>query len=297
MKKLILLLSAGLFLTGCGSSSTGSSDSSASGGSSQAQSEQKEEVKDFDQVLVDNENIKVEITKLDPNDLFGYAASIYMENKTNLNLMFAINDSSINGVMMDPFFADTVSAGMKSNDTVTWSKSDLNEAGITVVTQIELRLHVYNNDDWTADPIDNTVYTIYPLGQDSAALTTREKQDSDIVLVDNDQVAIRIINIDPNDTFGYTLHAYIENKTDRPLMYTVEDSSINGFMVDPFWATDVQPHKVEYTDINFSTTDLQANNITTVETISLPIRVYDDEDFSAVDILNDTYTITPGNGT
>ena len=115
--------------------------------------------------------------------------------------------------------------------------------------------------------------------------------------MDNDQVAIRIINIDPNDTFGYTLHAYIENKTDRPLMYTVEDSSINGFMVDPFWATDVQPHKVEYTDINFSTTDLQANNITTVETISLPIRVYDDEDFSAVDILNDTYTITPGNGT
>ena len=108
--------------------------------------------------MVDNETCTFKITGIDPDDLFGYTVSVYPENKTDLELKFSLRNVSVNGFMCDPFWAESVTAGMKSNTEFSFYTSDFDLCGITDVTDIELTVDVYDNNDWMADYlVDETV--------------------------------------------------------------------------------------------------------------------------------------------
>ena len=62
-------------------------------------------------VLVDNDDITVVLTDTDPDDMFGYVLKLRLENKTDKTLMYAAENVSVNGFMVEPLFAQTVSAG------------------------------------------------------------------------------------------------------------------------------------------------------------------------------------------
>ena len=76
--------------------------------------------------LVDNEHCTVIIKSYDGDALLGYGVNVYLENKTDKELVFSLGEVSVNGYMCDPFWATTVSAGKKANEQITlWiSKSN-----------------------------------------------------------------------------------------------------------------------------------------------------------------------------
>ena len=102
-----------------------------------------------------------------------------------------------------------------------------------------------------------------------------------------------VTGVDTESIWGYALDVYLENRTDDSLMFSASDVAINGFMCDPYWAVEVAPGKKCYTQITWSESDLTENGISQVETILLPIRVYDSEDWLAGDLLAETFTLTP----
>ena len=113
-------------------------------------------------VLVDNEDITFSITGIEEYGLMGYTLKVFLENKTDKELMFTLEDTSVNGFMCDPFWAETVVAGKKSNTTISWFESDFRENGIESVEDITFTLRVYDNDDWMADNILKEVFTVNP---------------------------------------------------------------------------------------------------------------------------------------
>ena len=113
-------------------------------------------------VLVDNEDITFSITGIEEDGLMGYTLKVFLENKTDKELMFTLEDTSVNGFMCDPFWAETVVAGKKSNTTISWFDSDFQENGIESVEDITFTLRVYDNDDWMADDILKEVFTVNP---------------------------------------------------------------------------------------------------------------------------------------
>lgn len=113
-------------------------------------------------VLVDNEDITFSITGIEEDGLMGYTLKVFLENKTDRELMFTLEDTSVNGFMCDPFWAETVVAGKKSNTTISWFESDFQENGIESVEDITFTLRVYDNDDWMADDILKEVFTVIP---------------------------------------------------------------------------------------------------------------------------------------
>lgn len=118
---------------------------------------------DFQEILlVDNDQIKIAITGAETDPVWGYGLNVHLENKTDQNLMFTMDDTSVNGFMCDPFWAETVAAGKKSNTTVSWFESDFETNGITSVEEIEFTLRVYDSDDWLADDILNEKFTVNP---------------------------------------------------------------------------------------------------------------------------------------
>lgn len=114
-----------------------------------------------------------------------------------------------------------------------------------------------------------------------------------ITLVDDENATVKLTAIDADNFWGYTLKVFLENKTDKELMFTVESVSVNGFMCDPFWAASVAPGMKANEEISFSESDFEDNGIETVEEIVFTLRVFDSENFLSDDLVNETITVKP----
>ena len=244
-------------------------------------------------VFVDDENCTFTIKSIDPDGDWGYTLNAFLENKTDLNLMFSLDAVSVNGFMCDPFWASQVSAGMKANEEISFYESSLEDLGITDVTEITFTLCVYDYDDFAAEPLVEETFTIYPMGEDAVETYVRTPVDNEIVLFENEDVAMIVIGQEDDSMWGYTLVVYLENNTDRMLMFSAGDVAVNGYMCDPYWGTTVAPGKRAIANISWSDDAFAENDITEVESITLPITVFDYNDWMADYLVDDTFTIEP----
>lgn len=290
-----------LFITACGSKSGTETVQTESIPASENTSVpettvpvETEELIPFEEtVLVDNEDCTVKITGIDADNIWGYTLNAYVENKTDKELMFTLNNVSVNGFMCDPLWAVTVTPGMKANEEISFLSADFDRNGVETVTEIALTLRVYDSNDWSADDFVNEIFTLYPLGEDAVKPFERISSEDEIVLFDNESCTMIVTGFDPDSTWGYTMNVYLENKTDQNLMFTTQDASVNGFMCDPYWATTVAAGKRSYTGISWMSSDFEDNGIAEVESLTLPIRVYNSDDWTEEDILKETFTVNP----
>ncbi|MBQ9535022.1 MAG: hypothetical protein IJU78_04195 [Clostridia bacterium] len=249
-----------------------------------------------DEVIVDNENCTFKIVKAEVDKLWGFKLKTYCENKTSDKaLMFSIDDVSVNGYMSDPFWAEEVAPGKKTNGDITFPSSDFEAIGLSFADEITFTLRVYDSDDWSADDYVKDTFTIYPTGLSASEIVYPERRISatEQVVVDNDDICFIILDQKDDSFWGYTLNCYIENKTDKRLMFSWDDVSVNGFMIDPFWAKGVAPGMKCYSGISFSTSDFEENSITEVENIEYTVRAYDSDNWLSDDIYNNTLTYLP----
>ena len=84
----------------------------------------------------------------------------------------------------------------------------------------------------------------------------------------------------------HTANLFLLNKTDKTVMFSVDDASVNGFMADPFYATSVSAGKCAFSSMAWSDTTLEENGITEVEEIEVLFRAYDADDFMGEDFAN-----------
>ena len=244
--------------------------------------------------VVDNEACLIKITGIEPDDFWGYTLKVYLENKSaDKTFMYSVTTASINDVMADPMFATEVAPGKKSNETISFMTTELEDHSIGDFSDISLNFRVYDSEDWTADPVAVSNVHVYPYGEEKAVSYVREAQSSDTVLVDNDAVTVIATGYDPENMWGYTVNLFIVNKTDTTIMVSVDDASVNGFMLDPFYATSVDAGKCAFSDLSWFESDFEENGITDVENIEFTLRVYNEEDWSDEDFANELITLTP----
>ncbi len=292
----VLLLALVLSLAACSADTSGETANPSQSQATTAaptQTTQPEPPEFQETVLVDNKDILFKITAAESDPIWGYTLRVQVENRTEKDLMFALNDVSVNGYMCDPYFALTVTGGMKANRDISFSPDEFEQIGIQNVTDIEFELRVYDSLDWSAEEVFEDTFTIYPMGKDAAKEYPRENQEGDIVLFDNENCTMIVTGFDPDSIWGFSAQVYLVNKTDDTLMFSVGDAAVNGFMCDPYFATTVTPGKRAITAISWSKNTLEENSITKVETITLPIRVYETDDWSHDALVDETFTLKP----
>ncbi len=114
-----------------------------------------------------------------------------------------------------------------------------------------------------------------------------------MALVDNDYVTAIVTGYRKDDIWGYTADLFLVNKTDGPVMFSVEEASVNGYMVDPFYATAVGAGNCAFSAISWPNMDLEENGIMDVETIEFILRAYPEDDWMAEDLANESITLDP----
>ena len=95
----------------------------------------------------------------DHNDILGFVAKAYVENKTDHSLIFLPNSSSVNGFIVDPFGAAELPPGTWGITEIYWGDDELAENGIEKpedIEEIELSLHVYDSESWGDYIVDDS---------------------------------------------------------------------------------------------------------------------------------------------
>ena len=128
---------------------------------------------------------------------------------------------------------------------------------------------------------------------ETAEQDVQEAKFEEVVFVDDENCTFKITGVNADSMWGYTLDVNLDNKSDKNLMFAAEDVSVNGYMCDPFWATTVQAGKKAKSEINFFKENLTELGIEDVEEIEFTLRVYDEDDIFAAELVNETFTFNP----
>lgn len=245
----------------------------------------KDEVSIDEQVVVDQDDVKITAKSLSTSWM-GPELNILIENNSTIDLCVQIRNESVNGYMVDTIFSEDVTAGKKSNTSIICSTQALTECGITTFTEIEFFFHVFKNDDWETY-FDSDVINIK-----TSAYGSHEQDidDSGEVFYDKDGIKIIGKGLSNDDSiFGPGLILYIENNSDTDFTVQVRDTSVNGFMIDTIFSQDVVAGKKAITAITFFSSDLEENEITTINSIETSFHVFNMESW---DTIVDTDPIT-----
>lgn len=303
-KSLIVAVAASISLVACGESPSTQPTTAPVAESSESVKEttvpetstvaEKTVAEEFEEIVaVDNEFCTIKLTGIDPDDMWGYTIKAYLENKSpDKTYMFSIRDASINGVKSEPGFVKEIAPTKKGNGEISFS-DNLKDYGITDYTDIRLSFYVYDSNDWTSDPVAEETVHVYPHGEENASKFIRPAADGDIIMVDNDKVTAIVTGFENDEIWGYTANLYLVNKTDTSVMFSVDECSINDFMLDPLFAKSVPAGESAFSSMSWSNDSLAENGIETIENIQFRLKAYDENNITGEDFFNDIVTLTP----
>lgn len=243
-----------------------------------------------DVVLYADDAVRVIATGFDPQGEYGNTVGLYLENHTEQTLTMTADDCAVNGVMADPIWVEEVAPGKVAFSEMNWYlDSTIETLGITDITEVTGTLRAYDSDDWSADDVVNAPFTYTPQGPDAVSLYTYTPGAQDVILADNDQFQFIVIGFEKDDMNYQYMKVFINNKTDKTLMFSAENVAINGYMCDPYWAMSVAPGKMAMGRFSWSDADLSANGIESIEEVEFALEVYDDDTFE--DVAQGNYTV------
>lgn len=92
--------------------------------------------------------IEITVLGLEMDAFWGPTMYLEIENRSKDDILIGFNDVAVNGYMMDPFWATTVTAGNKSRETVTWLDASCVENNIEDIETVEGYFSISNDDTW-----------------------------------------------------------------------------------------------------------------------------------------------------
>ena len=229
-------------------------------------------------VLVDEAGVKIVAKSLSTDDLFGPEIKLLIENNSGKDLTFQCRNASVNGYMVETMMSVDVVDGKKANDSLTFMNSDLEACGIDAIADMEFSFHIFDMAEWEtyldtdAIQIKTSIADTYEYSYD----------DSGDLAYDGNGVKVVIKGLAEDSFYGPSIVVYIENTREDGVTVQVRDVSINGFMVDPMFSCDVSAGKHAIDTITFMDTELEENEIDTIEDVELSFHIFNMEDWETI---------------
>ena len=246
MKKQMLAALTAILLVSCGSETTETPSSVSLQTASIVET-----------VILNQNGLKITATGLE-DSFMGDELKLLVENNSGQNLTVQSHASSVNGYMITNIMSIDVANGKKVNDALTLTASEMEDCGITSITDLAFTLHVFNTDTWEA-VIDTPVIE---LKTNLSGTVTQTYDDSGNVVYDAGGIRIITKGKTDDSILGPGIQVYVENNTSESIMVQTRNVSINGFMVDSYYSPEILPGKRSLSSLTISDTSLTENGIT-----------------------------------
>ena len=124
------------------------------------------------------------------------------------------------------------------------------------------------------------------------AASTREYVLENEVIVDDENLLIRIDRVEEDSIFGPEVKIYCENRSDASVHVSQDQAVVNGYSVSTLWGEDIADGMNVTGTIDFVGLDAD-KGLDVIDELQLYLRAYPSDDWSADDLLNDVYTVYP----
>ena len=283
IKKLLFVFAilAMFAITGCGSKPVNNSVAKVESNSKTVKATISETV------ILDQNGVKVTAKSLSYGSTLGPEIKLLIENDSDRDITIQSRYFSVNGLMIDSIFSEDVATGKKANSEITIMDSDLKVAGITAIKDIEFDLVVMDMNSF------DDLFEVKGIKLTTSATDYVQSYNSGGALaIDQDGVKIYVLKKDDKTSFwGADIYVYIENNTGKNITVQTRDVSVDGFMVDPTFSSDVAAGKKAYDTITFYEDDLKNNGITDIKSIELKFDVFDADSWDDI-FVSDVKKIT-----
>ena len=220
-------------------------------------------------VLLDEADVKITAKSLDVNGVFGPSIQLLIENNSDKSLTVQARNASVNGYMIETMMSSDVAAGKKANDELTFMGSDIETAGITTI---------FDSESW-----DTYLDTdLIGIKTSAAEGFTYEYDNSGYGVYDDNGVEIVVKGLSDDSILGPSIVVYISNTSEKNVCVQACDVSINGFMVDPIFSSEVVAGKHAIGTITFLSTELEENEITAIEEVELSFHIFDNDSWDGI---------------
>lgn len=268
-------------LTQCGSSDSG--ETGGNGGTAITNNDSDDtstaDITIEEQVLLDRDGILITATEYVTDSIWGDGIKLLIENNSDKTVTIGCSALIVNNYMITDLFSSEIAAGKKANEVMYLSSSELRAAGIESVGQVEVYFHAFDA---------STYETLFQA--DCVTIQTSEYANMDTTL---DNVGIELYNengvkiigkaVDEDSFWGTAILLYCENTSGKNVTISVEEMSINGFMMSPFFATTVYDGKMSLDEITIFQSDLDENEIEKIEEIELKFHIFNSDTYSTID--------------
>ncbi len=274
----VLLLIASLVLTGCGISNKDNNEKKVEKGTNTSKSGTLQRASLDEKVIVDRDGVKVTVKGLKYEDSWGPSIGVYVENNTSKNIMVQTRRFSINGFMIDPIFSEDVAAGKKANGDISIAIEDLRVANIKAIKDLEFDIIVVDGDSWDDIFTESGIKLQTNVKNYEQSYETRGS-----LVLDQSGVKIYLLKLNDKDSsLGADIYVYVENNTGQDITIQAKDVSINGFMIDPSFYSDVSAGKKSYETMTFFEDDLKDNDIKDIKEIELKFLVLNTSTYDTI---------------
>ncbi len=281
MKKILTVISVVivtfaflLFALASGSDSSDSKEITNGGETSTDKVEEKVTIEE--QVVFEHDGIVATAKEYVNDSIWGDGIKLLIENNSDKDVSLTCDNVIVNDYMITDLFVETVAAGKKANATLYLSSNQLKAAGISNVGKVEIYFRTYDSE---------TYDTIYKA--DAVVLKTSVFDIADSV-ADNvgaelyNQNGLRIVGkyVDENSFWGASVLFYIENNTSQNVTVSVDDLSVNGFMMESLFYSNIFAGKKSVDEITIF--NLEENGIETIENIEFKFRAYNSDTYTDI---------------
>ncbi|MFY9520199.1 MAG: hypothetical protein WAP99_04540 [Caldicoprobacterales bacterium] len=247
-----------------------------------------EEILVDEELVFDDEDIKIWVKSFDDNGIFGPSLELLIENNREEDIMVQVRGTTVNDVVVNTIFSVNVSAGKEASKDITLMQSSLDKAGIELVKDIELRFIISDGDNWA------TILATDPIKISTSVDPSfkQEYDDSGQLILDQDGIRIIVRGIDNEDTlWGTSVELFIENNQDQGIRVQAKDVSVNGFAIDSLLSSEIPASKKAYAEISFAEADLKEHDIKTIEEIEMVLHISEIESWDSL-LISDPITVS-----
>ena len=230
-----------------------------------------------EQVLLDQGGIKITAKEYINDGSLGDGIKLLVENHTDRDYSIGCDALIVNDYMISDLFYSDIAAGKSSNETMDLYSSQLEAAGIDTVGKIEMYFHAYDSD---YNYLFQNAYSEIHTSEFENMDTTPNDAGNELYNANG----IRIVGktVDENSFWGTAILLYCENNSGQNVGISVDDMSINGFMMSPFFSTTVYNGKKSIDDITIFSQDLEDNGIDSIDQVELKFHIYNADSYSTI---------------
>ena len=186
-------------------------------------------------VVIDNEWYNVKIVSMEKNEQFEYVLCVRFENKSDRRLCFCTENHVVNGVdMICRRARSEVEPGEYVVEEFVYEYEDLARCSVAEITGIMFELEVQDRGSIPYCPIGAYDVFYYPQGKNTYVPYQHIMAEGDVFIGEDEGIEMIVTDVRYDETWGYVLEVYFENKLDCPITVHLDDVFINGFQLEPW---------------------------------------------------------------